>query len=143
MKFTADEIKQLMSASYKKEMFDIGKFKIDKEVSSIRVKAYTVDDESDVIVTHRGSADVKDWMDNADFFRINKLERSPTYKMHLKTHMKIVDKYGANNIIVMGHSRGGLYATALYKKKLAKQLINYNKPVNMYDIAKDVLRKKT
>jgi hypothetical protein len=26
----------------------------------------------------------------------------------------------------------------LYKKKLAKQVINYNKPINLYDIAKDV-----
>jgi hypothetical protein len=52
--------------------------------------------------------------------------------------MKAVDKYGANKINVMGHSRGGIYATYLYKKKLAKQVINYNKPINLYDIAKDV-----
>ena len=56
--------------------------------------------------------------------------------------MKAVHKYGANKINVMGHSRGGLYATNLYKNKLAKQVINYNKPINLHDIAKDVITKK-
>ena len=30
----------------------------------------------------------------------------------------------------------------MYKNKLAKQVINYNKPINLYDIAKDVITKK-
>jgi hypothetical protein len=56
--------------------------------------------------------------------------------------MAAVRKYGADKINVLGHSRGGLYASYLYKKKLARQVINYNKPINLYDIAKDVITKK-
>lgn len=142
MKFKPSEIKLLLEASYINELFDIDRFKIDKPLSNRRVKIYTVDDSDEVVVTHRGSADLKDWIDNSSWLRLNSLERSPTYKIHLKRHMQAVKKYGADKINVMGHSRGGLYATNLYKKKLAKQVINYNKPINLYDIAKDVITKK-
>ena len=142
MKFNPSEIKLLLEASYINELFDIDRFKIDKPLSNRRVKIYTVDDSDEVVVTHRGSADLKDWIDNSSWLRLNSLERSPTYKIHLKRHMQAVKKYGADKINVMGHSRGGLYATNLYKKKLAKQVINYNKPINLYDIAKDVITKK-
>jgi len=138
MKFKANELKLLLEASYDKELYDIGKFIIDKPLSDARVKAYTVEGSDEVVVTHRGSADLKDWVDNATWLRFNIIERSPTYKMHLKRHMKAVHKYGADKINIMGHSRGGLYSTHIYKKKLAKQVINYNKPINLYDIAKDV-----
>jgi hypothetical protein len=142
MKFKSSEIKLLLEASYMNESFDIDKFKIDRPLSNRRVKVYTVDDSDEVVVTHRGSADLKDWVDNSTWLRFNLLERSPTYKIHLRKHMKAVHKYGANKINVMGHSRGGLYATNLYKNKLAKQVINYNKPINLYDIARDIVTKK-
>ena len=143
MKFEANEVKQLLGASYKKEKYDIGKFKIVKSLSDIRVKTYTIDGVSDVIVTHRGSASARDWVDNAVWLKYNILKNSSTFKRHLKKHMRSVDKYGAENIIVMGHSRGGLYATEIYNMKLAKQVINYNKPVNLYDIANDLVTSKT
>jgi hypothetical protein len=142
MKFEANEVKELLAASYEKKHFDIGKFKIVKSLSDIRVKTYLVDNASDIIVTHRGSASARDWVDNTLWLKYNILTNASTFKRHLKKHKRVVDKYGANNIIVMGHSRGGLYATEIYDMKLAKQLINYNKPVNMYDIAKDVITKK-
>lgn len=143
MKFKASEIKLLLEASYHKELYDIGRFTIDEQISDKRVKTYTVDDLDEVVVTHRGSADLKDWVDNATWLRFNVLERSPTFKMHLKKHKQAVNKYGADKINVMGHSRGGLYATHIYKKlKLAKQVINYNKPINLYDIAKDIITKR-
>jgi hypothetical protein len=143
MKFTANEIKLLLVSSYeKKSYYDIGKFKIDRSLSDTRVRVFTVDDSDDVIVVHRGSASLKDWVDNAIWLRWNILEKSATFKMHLRKHKKAIKEYGADNIIVMGHSRGGLYATMLYNKKLAKQLVTYNKPINMYDIAKDLFTKK-
>lgn len=142
MKFTAKQIKELLSGSYKSEKFDIDKFKIVKALSDNRVKAYTVDGSSDVVVTHRGSSDARDWSENALYLRWDILVASTSYKMHLKKHMKVVYKYGANNIIVMGHSRGGLYASQLYKDKLAKQVVTYNKPFNVHDILKDIFTKK-
>ncbi len=142
MKFKPSEIQALLYASYSKEKIDIGKFIIDKDISSTRVKTYTIPNSNEVIVTHRGSGSADDWFDNLLWLKFNTLKSSRTYKMHLGIHMKAVNKYGANNIIVMGHSRGGLYAEQLYNDKLAKQKITYNKPVNMYDIGKNVITDK-
>jgi hypothetical protein len=141
MKFKPSELKELIEASYNKKNKDINNFIIDSSLSNIRVKVYTVNESNDVIVTHRGSDDARDWVDNATWLRFDQLTNSKTYKMHLKRHLKAVKKYGAENIIVMGHSRGGLYATQLYKDKLAKQLVTYNKPVNLYDIGRDIVTK--
>lgn len=141
MKFKPSELSDLINASYNKKIKNIGKFIIDSSISNIRVKVYTLEDSDDVIVVHRGSADLKDWVDNASWLRFNLLTNSKTYKMHLKRHMKAVKKYNKDNIIVMGHSRGGLYASQLYKDKLAKQLITYNKPVNLYDIGSNIITK--
>ena len=139
MKFKPSELRSLLASTYIKENYDIGKFKIDKSLSNIRVKVYTVDGSNDVVVAHRGSGDLNDWVDNIHWLKYNILQKSPTYRMHLKYHKKAVEKYGAENIIVMGHSRGGLYADQLYKDKLAKQLITYNKPLNLYGVASNAV----
>jgi hypothetical protein len=41
MKFIPSEIQALLSASYKKNLFDVGKFVIDNKLSDITVKVYT------------------------------------------------------------------------------------------------------
>ena len=142
MKFKPNEVQELLKASYEKNKYDIDKFKIDSSLSGNRVKVYTVDNSKDVIVTHRGSGNAQDWFDNAVWFKFNSLTLSKTYKMHLKKHKEAVKKYNAKNIIVMGHSRGGLYAKEIYDNKLVKQLITYNKPVNMYDIISNNVKSK-
>lgn len=134
MKFKPSELKELLSASYNKHLFDIGKFKIDSDLSNDRVKVYTLEDLSDVVVVHRGSQDSQDWIDNLAYLELNILNNSKTYKQHLKYQTKAAEKYGVDNIIVMGHSRGGLYASQLYEDKMAKQLITYNKPLNKHDV---------
>jgi hypothetical protein len=142
MKFKPSEVSNLIDASYQNKKKDVGKFIIDKTISNTRVKTYTMEDSDDIVVVHRGSADLNDWVDNAAWLRFNLLTNSKTYKMHLKQHMKAVKKYnGAKNLVVMGHSRGALYAQQLYKDKLAKQLVTYNKPVNLYDIGKNLVSK--
>ena len=142
MKFKPSELTNLINASYQNEMLNIGKFKIDASISDSRVKTYTIDNSNDIVVTHRGSADTQDWVDNALYGGFNTLKLSRSYKLHLKKHKQAVKKYGSENIIVMGHSRGGLYAQQFYDDKRAKQLITYNKPVNTMDIAANLLKKK-
>jgi hypothetical protein len=79
MKFKSNEIKLLLEASYDKKLYDIERFIIDKPLSNMRVKAYTIEGSEEIVVTHRGSADLKDWVDNATWLRFNIIERSPTY----------------------------------------------------------------
>lgn len=139
MKFKPTELRELLSSSYHKQKFDIGKFKIDGDLSDERIKVYVVENTNDVVVVHRGSQDINDWIDNLAYLELNILKNTKTYKIHLKLHMKVVKKYGAENIIVLGHSRGGLYATELYKDNLASQLITYNKPLNKHDVIDGVI----
>ncbi len=142
MKFTPLEIQALLKASYEKPLVDVGKFIIDPFTSSTRVKTYTIPDSTDVIVVHRGSDSKLDWFDNSTYLTFNVLKSSKTYRMHKNRHLKATKKYGKENVIVLGHSRGALYADALYKEGLAKQVVTYNKPVNTYDVAKDIITPK-
>lgn len=139
MKFKPTELKELLSSSYNKNKFDVGKFKIDVDLSNERVKVYVVENTNNVVVVHRGSQDLNDWIDNLYYSELNILKNTKTYKIHLKLHKKAVEKYGVENIIVLGHSRGGLYASQLYKDNLANQLITYNKPLNKYDVIDGII----
>ena len=139
MKFAPSELKKLIEASYEKENVNVGKFIVDQGLSTDRVKVFTIDGSSDVVVVHRGSASASDWSDNlkmaTQLFR--GLESSGTYKIHLRQQKKIVKKYGAANIVLIGHSRGGSYASSFYKKNMGKQVITYNKPVTVQNIMSD------
>jgi hypothetical protein len=133
MKFTNQELKDLMSASYgkAKELTDIGKFILDRPLSNHRVQVYTYEDEC--VVVHRGSKTAIDWVDNFAYANFNALEKTTTYKMHYQKHKKAFEKYGLP-LSVIGHSRGSLYAKSLYDKGFASQLITYNKPVNGFNV---------
>jgi hypothetical protein len=141
MKFKPSEISDLLKASYNVNNFNVGKFIIDPILSDVRMKVYIIEGVSDVVVVHRGSQDIIDWVDNVSYLRNNDIKNSKTYKMHLRRHKKAVNKYGKENIIVLGHSRAALYADQLYKDKLAKQVITYNKPINFNDVVNSALFK--
>ena len=63
--------------------------------------------------------------------------KSPkTCKIHEEQHNKALDKYGEENIIVFGHSRGSPYLSALNRDKPLKHSITLNKPVAWGDFGK-------
>ena len=110
-------------------------FSIDAPLSDSRVKVYTKNGSNDkeVIVTHRGSVGSQDWYDNLKFFVAGKVKNTASYKLHRERHLKAIEKYGANNIIGIGHSRAGLYLQELQKEVPIKEIITYNKAVGFYD----------
>lgn len=144
MKFTNKEIQSLLYASYYPELYDVEHFIIDKSISDKLMKVYTVNDSNDsndsndVVVVHRGSNDMNDWVDNALHLADVPLTMTKTYKTHLRKHMKAVKKYGKENIVLLSHSRGALYSTQFKKDNLAKQNITYNKPIVPRDVIKSV-----
>jgi len=141
MKFTNKELADLFSASYNPKLFNIDRFTIVPQLSDTYVKTYSVSDSTDVVVVHRGSHDSKDWVDNALHLASVNLRYTKTYKMHLDRQMKVVKKYGKDNIVCLGHSRGGLYSEDFYRLKLCKQSIVYNKPVIRNDIIRNIFEK--
>jgi hypothetical protein len=130
----ADQIKEVLDLSYtnKKDKAPDG-YVLDKGLSDGRVKVYKDLNSDQVIVAHRGSSGWKDWLDNAYYATTGNIKDSGTYKTHKKKHEKALDKYGADNVISVGHSRAGKYVEELNKEKPVKEVLTYNKAVGIHD----------
>jgi hypothetical protein len=130
----ADQIKDVIDLSYtnKKDKAPDG-YVLDKELSDGRVKVYKDLNSDQVIVAHRGSSGWKDWLDNAYYATPGNIKSSGTYKTHKKKHDKALDKYGADNVIAIGHSRAGKYVEELNKDQKVKEVLTYNKAVGLHD----------
>ena len=134
--FSDEEVKNFIDASYHTdEFFDVNGYTIDQSISSDRVKTY-YKSPKDVVVVHRGSYSVSDWLDNYQLARYGKLKSTNTFKIHEEQHNKALDKYGAENIVGIGHSRGSSYLSALNRDKPLKHSITLNKPVAWGDFGK-------
>ena len=130
----ADQIKEVLDLSYtnKKDKAPDG-YVLDKKLSDGRVKVYKDINSDQVIVAHRGSSGWKDWLDNAYYATTGNIKDSGTYKTHKKKHEKALDKYGAENVISVGHSRAGKYVEELNKEQPVKEVLTYNKAVGIHD----------
>jgi hypothetical protein len=137
-----------MSAPLLKEFIDLSYrgntsiapagYDIDSPLSDSRVKVYAKkgSNDKDIVVTHRGSVGLDDWMDNASYMFRGKVKGTKTYNLHRERHKRAVDKYGASNIIAIGHSRAGLYLQELQKEFPIKENITYNKASGFTDIGR-------
>jgi len=86
---------------------------IDKELSDGRMKVFRDVNSPQVIVAHRGSKGIRDWIDNLTYLTTGQMDTTETFKKHEKKHQKAIDKYGAENVIAIGHSRAGKYVENL------------------------------
>ncbi len=137
-----------MSAPLLKEFIDLSYrgntsiapagYDIDSPLSDSRVKVYAKkgSNDKDIVVTHRGSVGLNDWMDNASYMFRGKVKGTSTYNLHRERHKRAVDKYGASNITAIGHSRAGLYLQELQKEFPIKENITYNKASGFHDIGR-------
>lgn len=147
----ASQIKTAIDLSYQgKNKSDAPKgYEIDKELSDGRVKVYKDVNSPQTLVVHRGSSGLRDWLDNVRYGLSGEMKTTETFKKHSKKHQRALDKYGAENVIAIGHSRAGKYVEELNKDKPVKEVITYNKasgpsdlfrknPKNQTDIRTDV-----
>jgi len=74
-------------------------------------------------VAHRGSKGIRDWIDNVRYGLTGQMNTTETFKKHEKKHQKAIDKYGAENVIAIGHSRAGKYVENLNEKQPMKEVI--------------------
>ena len=137
-----------MSAPLLKEFIDLSYkgntsiapagYDIDSPLSDSRVKVYAKKGSNDknIVVTHRGSVGADDWLDNARYMFRGKVKGTKTYNLHRERHKRAVEKYGASNIIAIGHSRAGLYLQELQKEFPIKENITYNKASGFHDIGR-------
>ena len=130
----ADQLQKVIQNSYKDTTEAPSGYVLDKDLSDPRVKVYKDLNSDQVIVAHRGSKGFRDWLDNAFYSAGSNIQDSSTYKMAKDRQQKAIDKYGANNIISVGHSRAGKYVEQLNKETPVKEVITYNKAVAPQDI---------
>jgi len=140
----ANILQQFIDLAYTKETDTAPPgYSIDKALSDERVKVFPKNNSKDVVVVHRGSEGMTDWIDNASYLTRGKVVGTPSYNMHRTRHQKAVQKYGTQNIIGVGHSRAGLYVQTLDKEFPMKEIITYNKAAGPSDILKVLPEKQT
>jgi hypothetical protein len=131
----ASQIKKAVDLTYVKDTDEAPQdYVIDKELSDGRVKVFRDVNSPQVIVAHRGSKGIRDWIDNVRYGLTGQMNTTETFKKHEKKHQKAIDKYGAENVIAIGHSRAGKYVENLNKKQPMKEVITFNKAVGPSDL---------
>jgi len=133
----ANILQKVIQLSYDKSLTDMPEgYLIDRTLSDGRVKVYVSKTDGTVLEVHRGSSSAKDWIDNASYSLGIPTKFTGTFKTHQKKHNAVVAKYGAENIILIGHSRASLYIEELNRNQPVKSVITYNaaSPVGGLDI---------
>ncbi len=136
----ASDISALLKKSYNsKNPADVGDYKVDKELSGQRVQVYTKNGKA--FVVHRGTASAKDWMTNASLLVGFKGKR---FKHARDIQNKAVAKYGAQNIITLGHSLGAYIGEKLGSdKNKSAETITLNKATLPSQIGKKIKSNQT
>lgn len=131
----ASQIKDAVDLTYVKRTDEAPQdYVIDKELSDGRVKVFKDVNSDQVIVAHRGSSGIRDWIDNIRYGLTGQMNTTGTFKKHEERHQKALDKYGAENVIAIGHSRAGKYVENLNDKQPVKEVITYNKASGPFDL---------
>lgn len=128
----ADKLKQALQSTY--STGEIEGYTLDKDLSDDRVKVYKNNTSNEVIVAHRGSKGFRDWLDNARYAYSGDIRTSGTYQEAKKKQQKAIDKYGADNIISVGHSRAGKFVEEFNKETPVKEVLTYNKAVHPNEV---------
>lgn len=108
---------------------DYKNWKLDHELSDASVQVYF--NGQDAVVVHRGSQDLQDWKENV-MDTLNIKSRQPRLEHSRDIQKKAEEKYGANNVITIGHSKGARHAEEVGQK--SREIYTLNKPVFPQDI---------
>jgi len=136
----AGVVKNLLSKSYDKKQSSYGDYHLDKELSGQRVQVYWNSKIGKAVVVHRGTAGVQDMITDV---RYTFGDKSGKRFKHSKNIQQLAnEKYGADNVITLGHSLGSVLGETAVKGK-DQELITLNKPVGLADIGRTVPKNQT
>ena len=137
---SAKDLQLLLNESYEKREEDIGDYEIDKDLSNLTTKVFKRKGTDEVFIVHRGSYDRKDWVANFNYIRRG-FYSDDRLKQAKKIQQATEDKYGANNVSTLGHSKGAKVAEEVGGK--SKEIITLNKPAHLTDIFSKVPNNQT
>nr|WPF46849.1 MAG: hypothetical protein [Lake Baikal virophage 14] len=124
-----DDLHHFIHASYNKGESYKG-WKLDSSLSDSSVQVYF--NGKDAVVVHRGSQDAQDWYENGRL--ILGLDAGKRLEHSRKIQKLAEQKYGANNVITIGHSKGAYHAEEVGQD--SREIYTLNKPVTPYDLLK-------
>ena len=130
-------IKSFLNATYDPNPpSEINAFKIDKDISNESTRVYW-DGKQCVIAIRGTNPTMNDWSNNLSY-AMGTYKSTPRFKEAQDAYDKAVQKYGENNISVLGHSQGGGSASFFPK---SHEIITLNRaykgesvPQNEWDI---------
>ena len=124
---TGTETRELLDASYDKNIKKVGDYEVDDKLSSKTSRVFVNPDTGETVVLHQGTQGMSDWGNNLAYaFGGKKLyKRTGRYKEAKRVQDRATKEYGAENITTLGHSQGGLQAEMLGSK--GKDTITVNK----------------
>jgi len=109
--------KLFLEQSYKRNPKPVGKFQVDKDLSSKRSVVY-VNPKGQVVVAHQGSKTIGDWLINNPSILLGQYKNTKRYKDIEDIQKKANAKYGKSNIETVTHSQTGVASRLLAKKGL-------------------------
>ena len=137
---SAKDLQLLLNESYEKREQDVGDYEIDKDLSNLTTKVFKKKGTDEVFIVHRGSYDRKDWIANFNYLRRG-YYNDDRLKQARKIQKATEDKYGANNVSTLGHSKGSKVAEEVGGN--SKEIITLNKPTHITDIFRKVPKNQT
>jgi hypothetical protein len=135
---SSDDLRSMLSGSYEKNLSDAGKFTVDKDLSGKRVKVYHNPETKQTVVSHRGTANMKDWLTDAGM--TFGYEGGKRFKHSKKVQKKAEKKYGTENLTTVGHSLGARLAEKYGQK--GNEVITLNKPIIPKTFGKKISEKQ-
>lgn len=137
-KISNDDLHHFIHSSYRKGA-SYKDWYINPSLSDSSVQVYW--NGRDAVVVHRGSQDTQDWKENA-LTAVGIKSGQPRLEHSRKIQKEAEKKYGANNVITIGHSKGAFHAEEVGQN--SREIYTLNKPVTPYDLLyKKVPKKQT
>ena len=113
-KMASKSIQQFLDASYAnkgKAAQHIDGYDRDNSLSGERVSVYFNPTTKKAVVIHRGTKDLTDWGNNLKMMLGWKMSSTKRFKHSKDIQKQAESKYGASNVITLGHSLGGKIAS--------------------------------
>jgi hypothetical protein len=129
------DFKALLNKSYDSKISNHDDFIVDKDLSGKRVQVYHNPKNNQVVISHRGSQGIHDWINNIRVGLFND-KSSNRFKHSKNIQQQAYNKYGLDNkYVTIGHSLGSNIAKTVSKPN--DEVIGYNGYTTLYDKPKN------
>lgn len=125
----ASDLKQLLNKSYDKTPTSYNDYIVDPALSGRRVQVYRNAKTGKVVVAHRGTEGIHDWITDLRYGSVG-AENSNRFRHSRKIQQLAAEKYGKGNLTTIGHSLGGVLAE---ESAADGEVLTLNKPASMFN----------